>query len=329
MHVSHSRFKVWRRCHKQHDYRYNQRLQRKRKKIPMLRGTIIGEMLDARALRINGARTVDPMAVLEKYRKKYRVLFAEEREMYGDVIGDVKRIFEGYERKYADDPWKYLKIENCLTVDLAKDVRYIGYEDKIVEDKHGRMWIADHKAYKTIPNDDQRYADLQNVFYIWAHGIQHPRDPICGFVWDYLRTKAPTIPEPMKKGGLTQRQDIDTDYYTYAKAIEDNNLDPTDYEEILYRLKQENSRFFKRVYLPSPSKEMIENAVQDAKDTAIEIKNLGKVLRDRNMTRDCPFDCDYYNLCQAEFQGVDGDYIRETEFEERDPEERAHKHETA
>lgn len=318
MHVSHSRLKVWRRCHKQHDYRYVQRIQRKRRSIPLLRGNIIGEMLDARA-RPNPKIT--PMTVLEKYRKKYRVLFKEEQEQYGDIIGDIQRIYEGYERKYKDDPWKYVKIEHLLTIDLAKDVRFIGYIDKVIEDREGRRWLADHKAYKTIPNEDDRFSDLQNVFYIWAYGQQHPKDPISGFVWDYLRTKAPAIPEVLKKGGLTQRANIDTDYYTYAKAIEENHLDPEDYAELLDNLRKENSRFFKRVYLPSPSKVMIDTAVSDMKNTAIEIKNLGSVLKDRNMTRDCPKMCDYYNICQTEYRGHDSDFIRTTEYEERTPDE--------
>jgi hypothetical protein len=286
----------------------------------MLRGNILGEMLDARARQIP---KITPESVLEKYRKKYRVLFAEEKEMYGDIIGDIKRIFEGYERKYKDDPWTYEKTEHLLTIDLAKDVRYIGYIDKVVRDREGRKWLADHKSYRYIPSDEDRYSDLQNVFYIWAWGVQHPGDPVTGFVWDYLRTKAPTIPEVLKKGGLSVAQKIDTDYYTYAKAIEDNKLDPEDYAEVLDRLRRENSKFFKRAYLPSPPKEMIDNAVQDAKDTAIEIKNLGKVLRDRNMTRECPKGCQFYNLCQAEFRGDDSDYIRKTEYEITEREEYA------
>jgi hypothetical protein len=279
----------------------------------MLRGNIIGEMLDARAIKSMGGK-MDPMAVLEKYRKKYRVLMAEEREMYGDIIGDIKRIFEGYERKYATDPWRYLKVEHPVTIDLIKDVRYIGYIDKVVEDKEGRKWLADHKAYRYIPNDDDRYSDLQNVFYVWAWGVQHPGEPITGFVWDYLRTKPPTIPETLKKGGLSIAKNIDTDHYTYLDAIKANNLDPKDYKETLDRLKGENSKFFKRAYMPHPEKEMIDQIVQEAKDTAVEIKNLGKRLADRNMTRDCAKGCQFYHLCQTELRGIDSEFIRTTEY---------------
>jgi hypothetical protein len=275
-------------------------------------------MLDARA---RPSPKITPETVLERYRRKYRILFQEEREQYGDIIGDIRRIYEGYERRYAKDPWTYLRTEHLLTIDLAKNVRFIGYEDKFVSDQEGRLWIVDHKSYKTIPNEDDRFSDLQSVFYIWAHQLQHPKEAVTGFCWDYLRTKAPAIPQVLVKGGLTKRANIDTDYYTYLDAIKSNNLNPRDYIDLLNRLKKENSRFFKRVYLPSPSKEMIKTAVTDAKNTAIEIKNLGTTLRDRNMTRDCPRFCDYYNICQTEYRGIDSEYVRKTEYEEREPSE--------
>lgn len=320
MHVSFSRVKTWRRCHAAHDYKYNQGLQRKRRSIPLLRGTILGEMLDARAMAQNGSR-LKPMDVLEKYRKKYRVLFKEEQEKYGDIIGDIKRIYEGYERKYADDPWTYLKTEHLLTIDLTKDICFIGYADKVVQDREGRMWIVDHKAYRSIPSDEDRFSDLQSVFYIWAYGIQHPKDPIMGFCWDYLRTKPPTIPEPLARGGLSVAKNLDTDYDTYMEAIKKHNLDPADYKETLERLKRETAtRFYRRVYLPSPPKVLIDNAVADMRSTAIEIKNLGDTLRDRNMSRDCK-QCEYFNLCQAEYRGLDADFIRKTEYEEKPPHE--------
>lgn len=316
-HVSHSRFRVWRRCHKAHDYKYNQRLQRKRRSIPLVRGSILGEMLDMRAAK----GQTKPLDVLEKYRRKYRVLFREEQERYGDIVGDIKRIYEGYERKYQDDPWKYTASEHLLTIDLIKDVRYIGYIDKKVIDREKRRWLVDHKAYRFIPNDDDRFSDLQNVFYIWANDVQHPKEDIVGFCWDYLRTKPPTIPELLKSGELTKRKDIDSDYYTYLKAIRDNDLRERDYREILERLKKASSRFYRRIYLPSPSKEMIKHAVDDAKSTAAEIRDYGGKIVDRNMTRDCPKMCEYYNLCQAEYRGLDAKFVRKSEYEEKPPQE--------
>jgi hypothetical protein len=293
-------------------------LQRKRRAIPLIRGSIIGEMLDARAI---GGR-VSPLDVLEKYRKKYRVLFREEQEKYGDIVGDIKRIYAGYERKYKEDPWTYRASEHLLTIDLLKDVRYIGYIDKKVDDAEKRRWLVDHKAYRFIPNDDDRFSDLQNVFYIWAHKIQHPNEDVTGFCWDYLRTKPPTIPEQLKNGELSQRANIDTDYHTYLAEVKRLDLKISTYREILDKLKKAStSRFYRRIYLPSPSKEMIKHAVDDAKSTAAEIRDYGGTVVDRNMTRDCPRMCEYYNLCQAEYRGLDSKYVRKAEYEEKPPKE--------
>ena len=36
----------------------------------------------------------------------------------------------------------------------------------------------------------------------------------------------------------------------------------------------------------------------------------------------CPYDCEFYNLCQAEVRGLDANYVRKAEYEEREPDER-------
>jgi hypothetical protein len=320
--VSWSRVKTWRRCHKQHDYKYNQRLQRKKRSIPMLRGSILGEMLDARAITsMPNMPKKSPLAVLKKYAKEYAKLFLEQREKYGNVPEDVRILFEGYERKYANENLKYLSVEEFIAIDLGKDIRFIGYTDKRVEDKNGLAFLMDHKTHKVIPNDDQRFSDLQNVFYIWAWNENNKTRPVQGFLWDYIRTKPPTVPEQLKNGELTQRANIDTDYWTYLAEIRRLKLDPKPYAETLARLKQQSDRTYIRVSLPNPSKTMIKLITDDLKETANQIHGGRSNSKDRNMTRMCPSDCDFYQLCSAEIRGLDAKFIQKTEYEERDPDE--------
>lgn len=320
--VSWSRVKTWRRCHKQHDYKYNQSLQRKRRSIPMLRGSIIGEMLDARASEKSPAGKIkSPIAVLRRYAKEYAKMFLEEREKWGNIPEDVRRLFEGYERKYATETLKYLGIEEFIAIDLGKDIRFIGYTDKRVEDKNGLAFLMDHKTHKVIPNDDQRFSDLQNVFYIYAWNETNQTRPVQGFIWDYIRTKPPTIPEQLKNSELTQRANIDTDYWTYLAEIRRLKLDPKPYAETLARLKKQADRTYVRVQLPNPSKKMLDLIVSDLKETANQIHGGKSNAKDRNMTRMCPSDCDFYQLCSAEVRGLDAAFIKKTEYEEREPDE--------
>jgi hypothetical protein len=316
--VSWSRIKLWRRCHKAHHYKYVEKLTRKKRAIPLLRGTIIGEMLDARAMPI---LKQDPYKILKKYAKQYAEHFREEQEKYGDIPGDIKRLFEGYERKYANEGLEYLGHEEFVALDLVKDIRFIGYIDKRVVDQQGRMFLMDHKTHRIIPNEDQRFSDLQKVMYVWAWNEINSSRKVTGFIWDYIRTKAPTVPELLKDGKrLSMAKNIDTDYWTYLGAIKAHKLDVKPYLEFLAELKKREDTRYIRIPLPNPPKAMIASVVEDMKETAKEIHS--SKAQDRNMTRMCPSDCDFYQLCQAEVRGLDAKYVRKAEYEEREPDER-------
>lgn len=315
--VSFSRAKLWRRCHKAHDYRYNQRLQRKRRAVPLVRGTILGEMLDARAFTAMGLKKKDPYKILAKYNKIHAKLFMEEREKYGDLPNDMRRLFEGYERKYANEGLTYLGVEDFVALDLVKDIRFIGYIDKRVKDEQGRAFLMDHKSHKYIPDEDQRFADLQKTFYVWAWNEINSTQKVTGFMWDYIRTKAPTIPEQLKSGELTQRANIDTDYWTYLGEIKRLKLDPIPYKDTLARLKKQADKIYIRVPMPNPPKALITNVLADLKQTAVEIHTSKN--KDRNMTPMCPSTCEFFQICRAEVSGLDHDFVRKTEYEEREP----------
>lgn len=321
--VSHSRIRTARRCWKRHDYRYNQRLQRKRKAAPLLRGTLLHEMIDRFVTNRTAKKKLDPYEVTRKAAKEYRQLFREQREEYGETfIEDIDRIFAGYERTYANDKLIYVESEKEKRIEILPGVEFIYIIDKIVKDENGLRWIMDHKSHKNIPNEDARFSDLQLVFYVWAESEQGA--PVDGLIWDYLRTKAPTIPEQLKNGGLSQAKSIATDYHTYYGELRRLGLDPKPYMSFLEELKARGSKdFFQRVKLPTPSKEMIKSVVRDAKETTRQIITMGPDLKARNMTKDCSWDCDFYQLCHAEVRGLDADFVKKTQYEEREPDDRA------
>jgi hypothetical protein len=316
--VSFSRVKLWRRCHYAHHLKYHEKLTRKRRAVPLLRGEILGQMLDARAFPALVKKS--PERILRKYSKQYAQLWAEEKEKYGDVPGDIAKLFDGYSRKYANENLEYLAFEEFIAMDLVKDIRFIGYIDKRVKDANGRIFLMDHKSHRVIPNEDQRFTDLQKVFYVWCFNETNASKQATGFIWDYIRTKAPTVPELLKSGELSQAKSIDTDYWTYLAEIKRHKLDVNKYMEFLQGLKKRADTRYIRVTMPNPPKALITNVVADLKATAIEIHT--SKSKDRNMTRMCPSDCDFYNLCRAEVSGLDADYVRKNEYEEREPNER-------
>ena len=319
-HARWSSIKTFRKCQKLYDYAWNQMIEPRKPPVPLIRGSIIGQCLD----RLAAKKGIAP--VLKKYEDEYGKLFKSEQEEYGDILGECERIVLNYKKLYANDGLKYLKgkdgnpfeieVETEFNIGSIK-VHFTGHIDKLPQDKEGRILVLDHKSHKTIPGPDARYNDFQLLTYIWLLPLSGlPKAD--GVLWDYLRTKPPTVPEMLKKGSLTLRQNLDSDYDTYMQAILDNNLDPADYTERLDQLKAEGgNRYFERVKLPAPPKELLDNMVADFKETIIQIVDAtkkGKFVR--NMSRDCG-SCSFYQLCQAELRGYDTDFLRRSSYRPR------------
>lgn len=317
MSVSQSQIKSWRRCKRAHWYKYIQHLGKIVRAAPLLRGTILHKMIETKLQK------GDPMKVLAEHEKENRRALRENPEEYGETfIEDIRRIFQGYERAYRSDPYKVIHLEKKGEVELPNGYHLKYIVDAIVKDKNGRLWLLDRKSHKNIPDDKARFSDIQLVLYYWAWNLEHPKEQVDGIIWDYLRTKPPTIPEQLKNGELTRRKNLDTDYFTYATEVANKGLNPKDYEEILLDLKARGSRdFFERVPLPSPTKEVVKSIVEDAAETAEEIAELGEKAKARNLTRDCSW-CEFFDLCHAELRGLDASFVRKTKYQERDPDAR-------
>lgn len=311
--VGFSRLKAWRRCHRLYWYRYILFLKRKRPRVQLIRGTILHEMLNARA------QGKDPFKILAEYEKKYKALFLEEREEYGDLIGDCRKIFTTYASTYKNDGMTVIASEHEIRVPLIPGVaEFKGTIDRVLlEKKVKRRWISDSKSHKNIPGEEVRFSDLQTVFYQWAWNLVNPRRPADGVMWDYLRTKLPAEPEVLKSGKLSQRANIDTTYEVASAAVaahcKRTKEDPKDYAEWLAELKGREGKFLKRVFLPSPPRVMIDTIVAEMKLTAGEIVQRAESDHSRNLTKDCSW-CEFRDLCHAELRGQDSDFVRKTEF---------------
>lgn len=326
IYVSQSKIKTWRRCHAKHDYRYNQNLEKKRRAVQLFRGSILGECIDAIYARRVNPKALNFEKVLQGYEKQYKKLFVEEREFYGDLIGECRRIALMYEVVYAKDGMKPIvgkdgnPFELELRVPLIPGVIFKGKVDKLFEDRTKRIWLTDHKSHKKIPDLESRFSDIQLVLYYWAVPLTGYQAPD-GVMWDYVRTKAPAIPETLVKGGLSKRANIDTTYGTYLAEVQRHKLNPRDYKEILDPLKKRGIiDFYQRVQLAKPSPKLVENIVSDARQTALEIQLHGKTSKVRSMDYTCK-QCDYYALCQVEARGLDSTFIRKADYQPRKEEE--------
>lgn len=319
--VGFSKVRTYRYCNKAYDYAYNQNIQARRRPAAPFRGTILHKMLEAweNAGRGKpGKRTA--LAVLDEYGRKYARMFQEEREFYGEnFISDIERIFLGYLRTWSNDDWQVLRVEEEIRTPLTRNIEFVGHVDlRIKTLGDGRRWLVDRKSHKVIPDAEERYGNTQLMLYVWAWNRENPDRCVDGIIWDYLRTKAPTVPEVLKKGGLTQRMDLDTDVYTYECAIEDNKLDVRDYEEYLSYLEQrQEGRFFQRVPLPNPPQAVIGTVLEEFKQTATLMHRLD--VYPRNMTARCK-QCEFWKLCKAELTGLNAEFTRKADYEPREVE---------
>lgn len=330
-HTSHSKIGLIRKCKRAAYYKYEEKIVRKRPFPRPLVGTILHEMTDAWIkARMIDEYTNDPWKVLAKFKKQYDELFREQREEYGDIPHLCEKIFEGYLRRWREDGLEYIASEVEGKTELMKGVELIFIIDAIVmRKKTGMRFLLERKFHARIPDAQDRFSDLQTLLYFEAYNRECKKgEELNGIIWDYGRMKAPTVPQTLVKGGLSQASNIDTDSFTYLQAIKDNGLKAGDYREMLEKLTGKEQTFFQRVDLPAPPKAMIQEIWNDARETTRDWQQ--RLLTQDSLENPFPRDgmsmftckgCEYRTVCEAEIRGLDASFVRKRDYkpkEERD-----------
>lgn len=309
--LTNSMLGAFRRCTKQSEYKYVHRLKPKRLGSPLKRGTWVHSLLE------EDARGGDWKALHKKMSHKFNKLFDEEKDFYGDMPGEISAIMKSYFWHYKNDPWKYHEVELELTAELPNGVLLRIKFDGLIENQFG-LWLIDHKTHKTLPNFEYRMLDTQSPIYIWV--ARQNGFPVNGFIWNYLRWKAPSVPKMAYVGKRNQalsKAAVDTDYPTYKRALKqyavEYGLDINDYQRQLDALKRQRyvpgepqtSSFFRRDVFEKPD-ELINNVLKEAMRTADRMNNYDwsdPAAVERTVGRHCQFMCSYTDLCTNELMG--------------------------
>lgn len=311
--ITHSMLKTFKRCPKQAEFKYAQRLKPRLLGSPLKRGVWIHSLLEAYHMGEDWEK------VHRKYIHEFQALFEEEQEMYGDLPSDIHKVITSYIWHYQKDPWIFHEVEKTLEAKLPNGVLYRGKVDAIVETQFG-LFLVDHKSHKTLPNLDFRIKDPQSALYLWAaweNGI-----PVQGFIWNYIKWKPPTVPQLLKDCTRLYRVAVDTDYPTYVKAIKKYKaeypdkfkitLDYKNKAEYLKRQQYEfghpqTSSFFRRDILEK-SKAQVERVVKENAYVA-EVMNSypfnDSEIVGRIVDRSCSYSCSYADLCAVDLIGGD------------------------
>lgn len=318
--LSHSRVKLWRKCRRAHWYRYVMDIERRRKARPLFIGSVGHECL----AQLTGRHSVAP--VVDGYRAKLkRELFVEERSEYEEMIDDALRMVRGYRNRWKNDGYRYPKfngrtcehpinlVATCPTTGLRVKVK--GFMDALPRDEKGRLWLMEHKFMARVPPEELRMWDVQTVLYgTWLKQAGYPK--VSGVVWDYIRTRAPHIPTPLKNGKLSTRKNMDTTEAVYREAITRHNLDPADYESYIQeKLRGKESSYYRRIVVPFSS-ELTRQVEDDFWQTANEISRQHMTSNARTMERHCGW-CDYQDICYAELRGTDTERLLKREYRKR------------
>lgn len=328
---THSMLKTFQRCPKQAQYKYVERLKKKHataRDKPLRRGVWFHELME---VHYAGG---DWKARHKQLSAKFSELFDEEKDALGDLPRELAALMRSYLWHYGankDDPlhgWTVHEVELTLEAELPSGRLYRGRVDMLVEDEYG-LWIVDHKTHKKLPDFTFRLLDYQSALYIWA--AHQNKIPVMGFIWNYVRTKVPSVPAlvDQKRTPRLSASKCDTDYPTLLRAIKEYGLDPRQHRDWLLRLKNQRwqpnevqtSQFFQRHTLEK-SDDMIQRVLRMATHTDERMHgyNFADVEAvERVVDRSCTYFCDYTDVCTTELFGGNAGLIRRQQFRVGDP----------
>lgn len=303
--LSHSRLRTWRECSQLHFYKYVLKLEPKESKNKLTVGSCIHDMLAAIALGQN------PIEIYEHYSTVFEQ--AEDKYDYTRI----PEIVERYTNFWLYDPLEYEMVEEDLPkLELFNNnelrINLVGKVDGLAIDNKGKKWVVERKTSANQPDDKDRFFTSQAMIYV--HLLRESGVKVHGVLWDYIRTKPPTIPERLKSGELTRRANIDTTPQIYMTQLLEHKLNPNDYREELARLEGKEYTFFRRHRQPvveSALDIIVEQAVRDARRMAKQ-----QLSPTMNLHHGCKL-CQYQAICQATLTQSDPDFIMEQYFRTR------------
>jgi hypothetical protein len=314
-----SMIKTFRRCPKQTQYKYVDRLKPKARRKPLEEGTWGHKLLE---VHYAGE---DWRPVHKQLSMKFGQLMDEEREALGDLPRTMEQLITSYLWHYKNDPWKVHDTEFMLECELPNGHIFRVKIDMLIENQFG-LWLVDHKFNAKLPSLNMRILDVQSALYVWVAmkmGLK-----VNGFIWNYVKRKAPTIPQMTQTGRLSRRK-IDTDYPTLLRAIKRYGLDPKEHAEWLQRLKAQRfehgapqiSPFFRRNIIER-NDSMLKHFAREALHTSKRMHEYpfdNPEIVERVPDRSCEFMCDYKEICTLEAFGGDTRTVRVQRYKEVDP----------
>lgn len=324
--TTHSMIKTGRHCMRQTMYKYVDRLKPRRLGKPLRRGSWMHTLLE---FYHSGQ---DWRAEHQRLSANFSELFDEEKEHYGDLPVECLDLMESYIWHYKNDPWIVHEVEFIVEAEFPDGGIYRGKVDALIENEFG-LWLVDHKTHKRFPDFSYRILDAQSALYLWA--AQQSGLPVNGFIWNYVKTAAPSKPAMIKDGSRLSKVLGDTDYRTYVTELRRLKAEygfvitreHLNYAEMLKKRRYahgepQTSPFFHR-HLLEKDEAMLKRVVAEAFRTAQRLNEYDFEDRDsveRTVNAySCARFCDMVNICTIELMGGNTRNLIKQNFRVGDP----------
>lgn len=310
--VSQSKVNAWRKCRKMFYYKYKMQIVPKRRRRPFAFGGIVHDMLEA------DFEGLKPFKVLDRIDLEEGKMFRKEREMYGDIIEDIRLImkdyFEHYEGTLKPIEFKGRKSEHEFRIELEKGLWFTGRIDAMVK-ANKLKWLEEHKTFKRMPSEEDRWRSVQGATYIRA--VEMVGGPtLDGVLWDYISSKPPMVPGMLTKTGKVSQARIDTLPSVLKAWIKAEGHKKKDFQKLLTDAENNRASRFIRVFSPIRPR-VVDNIWNDFVDTAKEIHDLHDKSHPRTIGWGCRM-CDYQMICKTEVHGNDVDFVIKAHYKQED-----------
>ena len=323
---THSMLKTFRRCPKQAEFKYVHRLKPRMLGSPLKRGKWVHELLE---IHHQGG---DWLKHHKKLSSRFNDLFDEEKDFYGDMPTEIEQVMRSYIWHYAKDPWVIKETEFTIEAEFPDGTLYRGMVDSLVETEFG-LFIVDHKTHKTLPDHNFRLLDAQSALYLWAcreNGLD-----VQGFIWNYIRWKAPSKPQLLAAGNRISDRVTDTDFPTMYNALVEYKKDypqfsvrEKDKDKLRYLKglqyehgKPQESSFFRRVIMEKDDA-MLNRVLTENFHTSLRMHDYNFSATDaveRVVDRSCTFSCSYTDICTAQLLTGSADILIKQNYTKGDP----------
>ena len=304
--------KAYRECRRRFHNKFVLGIQKKKKSRPLVFGTIIHRIIEA---ELEGE---DWEEILNQIDLDQGKMFRREREMYGNLIEDIRDIMTDYFIHW-DGQLKPVKFDGRRSefefrIELDDGLWFTGKIDTVGRAK-GMRWLVEHKSFKRMPSEDERWRSVQAAVYFRATEEMGFK-PLDGVLWDYISSKPCNVPGETTKTGKISQARIDTLPSRVNAWLEEEGHKRKDFKKMLADAEANRRNRFIRVFSPVKPR-VVDNIWNDFVDTAKEIQdNFGK-KHDQNIGRHCSW-CDYQLLCEGEAKDSDLEWLLKREYQSED-----------